>query len=237
MKKIAFALVVLALAGCGTGPILTSRPSQSGAVSRASATAPGYSSASVAASPLPKAELVGQIRSKTSVEPCQTLIVDTDGRRWEVWLPDGYKMAFEGQGELIYDPDGAVVARTGQTLGVDIDETGGLGSVCMAGRPVQATKVVFVTDAKSTDTTATKAWPCSPPVAAPAYKATPGITPPPAYLGSRRWDVRANHPGKLRLDGGNRGRGCNFCAPGLHQRGRCASDFTKDDRCRGSRLT
>jgi hypothetical protein len=175
MKRLHLAAVALVVVACSADPIPPPSPSLPSPVPQASL-APS-------ASPPPVAELVGRIRNKTPSAPCQTLIVDAHGNRWEVWLPKAYRTVFQGDDELIYGPDGALIAASGQILGVDLDDTAELGTFCMAGQPVQATKVVFVTDAAPSDTAPFTAWPCTPAVAAPRYQDTPGTHPPPVYLG------------------------------------------------------
>lgn len=93
-----------------------------------------------AASQIPPGEtLTGQLGADSIEGGCPYLETD-DGTRYEVLYPSGWEVD-RGSGTL-RDPDGAVVARPGDTITIRGSRAEGMASLCQIGPIFRATEVI-----------------------------------------------------------------------------------------------
>lgn len=71
------------------------------------------------ATPAPQADLAGVFVGGAQLEGGCAWVVDDNQKSWEVLWPEGYRVEFEGDAPLLVSPDGAVVARSGDRIGVN----------------------------------------------------------------------------------------------------------------------
>lgn len=123
----------------------------------------------------PGADLVGTLfigLQGNAVDYCAVGLIDSTGKFWEVFWPDGYRLVPDGSSAALISPQGTVVASDGSLIGVDGNGSG--GSFCMIGEPFEATSIKFVDPPVLPERTPV------PPPAAPTPSPTPSH--PPADL-------------------------------------------------------